>query len=123
MNFDIGRHFRLNLNHISERMSVEAGKLYTAFIGQGTAIYQLNTRCFLRAIFQYINYNYNSQLYTFAIEPVYKRFFTQFLFSYKINPRTVLFLGYSGDYFGNQDVKLSQKQRTLFLKLSYAWQM
>jgi hypothetical protein len=123
MNFDIGRHFRLNLNHISERMSVEAGKLYTAFIGQGTAIYQLNTRCFLRAIFQYIDYQYNAELYTFDIDPEYNRFFTQLLFSYKINPRTVLFFGYSGDYSGNQDVKLSLKARTFFLKLSYAWQM
>ena len=46
--------------------------------------------------------------------------FTQLLFSYKINPRTVLFAGYSDNRFGFDDISLTQTDRTLFLKLSYA---
>ena len=39
----------------------------------------------------------------------------------KINPRIVLFLGYSDNYFGDQDFGLTQVDRTFFVKLGYAW--
>lgn len=51
----------------------------------------------------------------------YKRVLTQLLFSYKINPRTVLFIGYSDNYLGSQDFGLTQLGRTFFVKLGYAW--
>ena len=52
--------------------------------------------------------------------------FTQFLFSYKVNPQTVVFLGYSDNRNAFTDlqfneVPLTQSDRTLFLKLGYAW--
>jgi len=43
------------------------------------------------------------------------------LFSYKLNPRTVVFVGYSDSREGNQDISLTQSNRTLFLKLGYSW--
>jgi hypothetical protein len=47
----------------------------------------------------------------------------QLLFSYKINPQTVLFAGYSDNHFadGFQAVDLKQQSRTFFFKLGYAW--
>jgi hypothetical protein len=57
----------------------------------------------------------------FDIDPVYKRLFTQRLFSYKINPQTVLFIGYGDNYLGNRDYSLSQSDRAFFVKLGYAW--
>jgi hypothetical protein len=59
-------------------------------------------------------------MYTFEIDPRYQRFFAQLLFSYKVNPRTVLFLGYSGNHLGNQDFGLTQSDRTFFTKIGYA---
>ncbi|MEE4272219.1 MAG: hypothetical protein V2I67_11120 [Thermoanaerobaculales bacterium] len=47
--------------------------------------------------------------------------FLQLLFSYEVNPRTVLFLGYSETGFENQDVWRTATDRTLFLKLGYAF--
>jgi len=54
------------------------------------------------------------------VDPEYQRFFTQLLFSYKINPKTVLFVGYNGNYFGAREYDLTQNDRTLFVKLGYA---
>jgi hypothetical protein len=121
LTYDIGRHLRLSLAHTFERMNVQDARLYTANILQSTAIYQFNVRTFFRAIIQYVDYNYNSSNYTFPKEPEDRRFFTQLLFSYKINPRTLLFLGYSDNYFGSQEFGLTQSDRTFFVKLSYAW--
>jgi transcriptional antiterminator len=107
--------------HTYERMTVQDARLYTANILQSTAVYQFNVRTFFRAIIQYVDYNYNSSNYTFEKEPEYRRVFTQLLFSYKINARTLLFLGYSDNYFGGQQFGLTQSDRTFFVKLSYAW--
>jgi len=53
-------------------------------------------------------------------DPQRRRLFVQFLFSYKINPRTVLFLGYTDDYYGFRGIPLTQNNRTFFLKIGYA---
>lgn len=102
-------------------MKVEGAHLYTANISQATLIYQFNPKAFIRSIIQYTNYDYNPANYTFAVDEEYKRLSSQLLFSYKINPRTVLFLGYADNYFGEQEFSLSQKDYTFFVKIGYAW--
>jgi hypothetical protein len=123
LTLNVGRRLAFNLDHIYERMVVEGRELYTANISQGQAIYHLNARTFLRAIVQYVAYDYNVANYTFTIDPEYKHFFSQFLFSYKLNPRTVLFLGYSDNALGTQDYRLTRSDRTIFMKVSYSWQL
>ena len=39
---------------------------------------------------------------------------------YKINPQTVLFLGYTDNYEGYENTGLPQVDRKLFLKIGYA---
>ena len=104
-------------------MNVGGRELYTANITQGSAIFHLNARTFLRAIVQYVDYDYNAANYTFPVEPEYKHFFSQLLFSYKLNPRTVLFLGYSDNAQGNQEHSLARYDRTIFMKVGYSWQI
>jgi len=117
----LGPSLRVTIDHTFERMTVDAGRLYTANISQLQTIYQLNTRTFFRSILQYVDYRYHPELYTFEIDPQYKHFFSQFLFSYKINQQTVLFLGYSDNYYGDRQYGLTQADRTFFIKLGYAW--
>jgi len=119
--YNLGRHWRLNLNLTQERLNVQAARLYTALIGQATVIYHLNTKVFLRALLQYYDYDYNVANYLVPVDPLFRRFFSQFLFSYKLNPRTVLFLGYADNYFGSPEFGLTQMDRTLFVKVGYAW--
>ena len=121
LTYNLGNHIRLNLDHTYERMSVQGVRLYTANISQMTAVYQFNVRAFFRAILQYVDYDYNPGNYTFEIDPQDRRFFAQLLFSYKLNPRTVLFLGYTDNYRGAQEYRMTQSDRTFFIKLGYAW--
>jgi hypothetical protein len=51
---------------------------------------------------------------------------TQLLFSYKVNPLTVLFLGYSDDRRGERPlagdpIPLTGTDRAFFVKIGYAW--
>ena len=48
---------------------------------------------------------------------------TQLIYSYKVNPRTVLFAGYSDSGLQNDDVSsITTLSETLFVKMSYAWE-
>jgi hypothetical protein len=122
LSYNLGKHLRFSLDHNYERMSSNTTHLYTANISQLTAVYQFNVRTFFRTIFQYVNFNYNVSNYIEDIgDSETESLFTQLLFSYKINARTVVYLGYSDNYNGSQDFNLKQSNRTFFIKLGYAW--
>lgn len=87
LQYKMGRHLVVNVNHIFEKLNVKVGHLYTANLSNLWVIYQFNRRAFLRAILQYANCKYNPSLYSFPIDPQFKHLFSQFLFSYKVNPQ------------------------------------
>jgi hypothetical protein len=118
--YNIGRHLYVGFDHVFQKLDVEAGRLYTANLSNIRLVYQINRRAFLRAILQYAHFKYNPGAFNFPIDPLFTSLFSQVLFSYKINPRTVLFLGYSDDYYGATAYPLKQSNRTLFLKIGYA---
>lgn len=120
MIYYIGRHWQLNLSYQFERMWENSQRLYTANQCELRLAYQFNKRMFLRTILQYVDYRYNSDLYIETIDPEYRHLFTQILFSYKLNPQTVLFLGYTDNYYGYSGMGLPQANRTIFLKIGYA---
>ncbi len=120
---NLGRHLTLGLYHTYERLDVDEGRLYSANISQTRVVYSFTRRVFLRAILQYVHYNRNTDVYTFDIDPISKSLFSQLLLSCKINPQTVFYLGYSDNYAGDHEIGLTQSDRTLFVKIGYAWVM
>ncbi len=120
---DLGRHLRLNLNHTYEALDVDEGELFTANLTQLQATYQLNVRTFVRWIGQHLDVERETALYTREVPAESEDLFNQLLFSYKINPLTVLFLGYSDTYIGTPEIDLTQESRTLFFKIGYAWML
>ncbi|MCP4657488.1 MAG: hypothetical protein GY856_18950, partial [bacterium] len=121
LTYRLGRHLRFELWHTFERMEVESERLYTANISQLTLAYHFSARTFLRSIVQNVDYEYNTALYGADRDSEHQRVFTQLLFSYKVNPQTVVFVGYSDNHLGNQDVDLTRSDRTFFAKIGYAW--
>ena len=116
----MGRHLNLNVSHIFERLSLEGEKIYHANLFQARVIYNFNVRSFVRATVQYTDIDRNTGMYFLPIEPHTRVLFTQFLFSYKINPQTVLFIGYSDNHLGFRGIDLTRTDRTFFLKIGYA---
>jgi hypothetical protein len=117
----LGRHLDVTLSHEYSRMDVDGGRLYTANISYLKGIYQFDARTFIRAILQYVNYEFTPELYIDPIDPEYRSLSSQVLFSYKLNPYTVFFLGYSDSFYGDHETDLTQTGRTFFAKLGYAW--
>ncbi len=119
----LGRHLNLGGGYYLERLADDGNRIYTAHLLQGRLIYNINTRMFLRLILQYQDVGRDPSRYGFPVEPSSRDLFAQFLFSYKINPQTVLFLGYSDNSYGARGIDLARYDRTLFLKIGYAWVM
>ncbi len=121
----IGRHLSLELEHLYERMTVAGATLYTANISQGSFAYQLSTRTFLRLILQYERDEFDLSLYDDPtdMEPEEENLYAQLLFSYTINPQTVFFLGYTEGREGTRAYALTTADRTLFVKVGYAFSL
>lgn len=124
--FSLGRHININFRHSFERLNWEGDKIFEANLSQVRLVFNFNVRTFIRAIVQHYDISRNATLYLFPVEPRTRTLFTQLLFSYKLNPQTVLFVGYSDNYLGMTEVDMSriditQTDRTFFVKLGYAW--
>ena len=121
VSLNLGRNLRFNLQYEANQLAIDGDRLFLANTIDSTFIYQLNVRTFLRAVVQFVDIRRNQDLYAATVEPVTKDLFTQLLFSYKINPQTVLFLGYSDNYLATEDFSLTRTDRTFFVKIGYAW--
>jgi len=111
----------VRLSYNLDQLSVGQGRLYRAHLLQARVLYHLNVRTFVRAILQYTDITRNPALYTFATDRHTRKLFSQYLFSYKLNPQTVLFAGYSDNALADQRADLLRQNRTFFIKLGYAW--
>jgi len=117
----IGRHLNASLAHTLRRLDVAGGRLFEANLSQLRLVYNFNVRMLARGIFQRLDVARDPALYSIEIEPETETLFTQLLFSYKLNARTVLFVGYADNQLGLADVDLTRTDRTFFFKLGYAW--
>lgn len=119
----LGQHVNAQLSHTLQQLDVAGGELFEANLSQLRLVYNFNVRMFVRGIFQYLDLQRDPSLFTFRVAPETQTLFTQLLFSYKLNPQTVLFLGYSDNQLGLQDIELDRTDRSFFFKVGYAWTM
>ena len=123
----VGRRVHLRLSHTFQRLNtLDGAAIFRADLTQVRAVYNLNPRTFVRAVVQYRDTDRNPETHDDEVKRSESAVFTQLLFSYKVNPQTVVFLGYSDnrDAFTDHehvDVPLTPSDRTLFLKLGYAF--
>jgi hypothetical protein len=119
----LGRHLRVDLEYDLSRFSLGGEEIFSESLLQTRLLYHFSVRSFVRLILQYRAVSQNPEMYSEPVAEKEEGLFSQFLFSYKLNPRTVLFVGYSDNYLGDDDVPLTQLGRTFFMKLGYALQL
>jgi hypothetical protein len=120
LNLNLGLRLQAALEHVYQDFDVAEGDLFEANLTQLRLVYQFNLRTFVRTIFQYRTIERDPDLYVEEVDAKNERLFTQFLFSYKLNPQTVLFVGYADNREGDQLIELLESNRTLFFKFGYA---
>jgi hypothetical protein len=119
-----GRGLHLSLDHTLERLDVLGGqRLYTANLTQVRLVQQFSLRTFARAIVQYEHISRDPALYLDPVDRVERNVLAQLLFSYKVNPQTLVFVGYSENRTTVDYTDLTLSDRTVFFKIGYAWLM
>jgi hypothetical protein len=119
----LGRHLNLYLQQYITSLTVEGDRLFLANQSEMRLQYNFDRRMFLRAILQYSDIRRNQALYTAEVDRISRSLFTQLLFSYTINPRTVLFIGYGDNAVGAEEIGLYRTDRTFFAKVGYSWML
>ena len=113
----------LETDIVHEYLEAAGRKLYRANIASTSLFYHFNRRAFLRTSIRYSYIDRDPANYLMPLPPTLAReqLFLQLLFSYKVNPRTVLFLGTTDNLQDPGTTPLILNDRTFFLKVGYAW--
>jgi hypothetical protein len=119
------RHLLVRLRYTNDRLSAKDGPtIFHAKLTDVRLTWQFNVRSFVRLTLQKQDISRNVDLYSFAATTDSRThtLASQLLYSYKLNPQTVLFAGYSDNHIEDDfSGDLEKTGRTLFFKLSYAW--
>jgi hypothetical protein len=120
-NLNIGKHFSMRINHSFRKLERDGGNVFIANQSDIRLSYQFNIRQRLRLAIINTNINRDTDLYDFEIDSHSRSLGNQLIYSYKVNPKTLLFLGYSDSSIEDQNIDLTTTNRTFFAKFSYAW--
>jgi hypothetical protein len=97
--------------------------LFTADVLRLRANYTFSARSWLRLIGQYVQTERDPALYTFPVEDESGAFSSSAVFAYKLNWQTVLFVGVADNQlYASATDGLEEADRSVFLKVSYAFQ-
>ena len=122
ISWSVGESLQFKLRHTYQNLDVDSQQLFTAGLSDFRATYQFNQRQFLRFILVYSDIQRNQENYTFDVDASSKGLGTQLLYSYKINPLTKFFVGYSDSAYQDDVLtSLTKNERSVFMKFSYAW--
>ncbi|HEX9877159.1 MAG TPA: DUF5916 domain-containing protein [Gammaproteobacteria bacterium] len=124
MEWNANRRLLLRLQHTSLKLDTQNGeKIFDAQLTDFRLTWQFNLRSFMRLTMQRQDIERNLNLYDDPDENARTLSIgAQLLYSYKLNPQTVFFLGYSDNHKEDDDISsLIQTDRDVFMKLSYAW--
>ncbi|MDT0596133.1 DUF5916 domain-containing protein [Glaciecola petra] len=119
---NLGTHARIEIEKTRSRLDVDEQALFVADLYDVRATYQFDPLQFVRLILTYSDVDRNQQNYTFDVDANSKNLGVQLLYSYKLNPLTKFFVGYSHSAFDDDSLdKIRPDNQSIFLKLSYAW--
>lgn len=117
----LGRRVMLDMGYSMQRLRAEGREILSADLLQLRAVYHFGVRTFVRAVVQYQTTERNQEMFVSPVAPHNQNLFTQLLFAYKVNPESVVYLGYTDTRLGDNQIDLTQTGRSLFLKFGYAW--
>lgn len=123
LTLNISRKLNIEIDPNYQRLSNNGHTIFNTYLLGTRLMYHFNKKTFVRSILQYRNVDRNLSEFNnpASLNSSTESFFYQLLFSYKINPQSKLFLGYSSGYEGINQHPLQIQTRTGYLKVGYAW--
>ena len=121
--WNVNQHLMLRLQSSLVTLdSKEGPNIFDAQVHDLRATWQFSVRSFVRFTVQQQDVERNQAMYIDDVDARSRDVGRQLLYSYKLNPQTVFFLGYSDRHIDDDDLDtLTATDRTFFLKIGYAW--
>ncbi len=115
INWQINQNWKTNFSVEKIDFKNNGAQIFTAKATNLRVAYQMNIRSFLR---------FTLQEFDLQTDELEKNQSIQLLYSYKINPQTLFFAGYSDAGFRDNTLStIRTTDRSVFMKFSYAWQL
>jgi len=123
INWNVNRHLLLRLESSFVKLDSKSGpNIFDAQVHDLRMTWQFSVRSFIRLTAQLQDVKRNQDEYIEPIDSRTRDVGRQLLYSYKLNPQTVFFLGYSDALIEDDDLsRLTTTDRTWFMKIGYAW--
>jgi len=121
--WNITKKLLLRLNAVSSKLNTPDGDMiFEARVVDARLTWQFSLRSFVRLTLQNTDVERNLAEYVEEEDAHTQDLGRQLLYSYKLNPQTVFFLGYSDQYVDDDSLSdLTISDRTWFMKIGYAW--
>lgn len=124
LNWNANRHLLIRLRRTDAVLDTKEGpNIFEAVLDDVRLTWQFNVRSFLRLTVQRQEIERNLAVWTNPfVDARSLDIGRQVLYSYKVNPQTVVFAGYSDNQLESDELQsLTRTDRTFFVKFSYAW--
>ncbi len=123
-NWQATRHFYISGDYGISKIWRNEGDIFRSNTINLNSTYQFDKEQYLRLTIRYSDIDFNQSLQDLSTRSDAKSIGRQLLYAYKVNPRTVFFLGYSDNGFEDDTVNSFEKTgRSVFSKFSYAFQL
>jgi hypothetical protein len=121
--WNINQHLMARLNSSLVTLdSKEGPNIFDAKVHDLRLTWQFNVRSFVRITVQHQDIKRNQDMYIDQVDARSRDIGREVLYSYKLNPQTVFFLGYSDRHIEDDEINsLTSTDRTVFMKIGYAW--
>ena len=123
--WNVNRNLLLDVRSIFASLDTKEGeKIFDASVLDARMTWQFSVRSFVRVSVQHSETTRNPDVYIDEVDANSKDVGRQLLYSYKINPQTVFFLGYADQYVDEDHLdSLTVSDRSIFMKIGYAWNL
>ncbi len=123
VNWNVNKHLLLRFRATYVALDTKDDEpIFDAKVYDVRATWQFNRLSFLRLTTQVQDVTRNPDVYIDEVDRKSRSVGAQLLYSYKLNPQTVFFLGYSDNQIENDELSsLTATDRTWFMKVGYAW--
>jgi len=121
--WNVNQHLMMRIQSSLIKLdSKEGPNIFDAKVHDVRATWQFSVRSFVRLTVQHRDVERNQAMYIDDVDKNSRSVGRQLLYSYKLNPQTVFFLGYSDRHIDDDELSsLTATDRTFFMKIGYAW--
>ena len=123
LDWNVNRNLFVQLRGVYSKLeTLDNQEIFTASVADLRLTWQFSVRSYLRLTLQHEDIERNPDVYLDDVDARERQVGRELLYSYKLNPQTVFYLGYSDRSVDDDTLSgLTETDENWFMKIGYAW--